>query len=245
MKGRDGFPKNRWMFDPTVTITPATSTNPAYEDGFSNQPSPPSSPDSATTEFTTSAYTAVQTEDGVFTGISGNVGLHLYYAAALQRFTFNLSAYMTGGNTITDVLLTWKGYYSVSGSGGSVLHSLLEYYAGSVSTWDTWCSIPTSNTEETLDLGNGSTAFYNTSWIEFGTYCVANHPGTTGIYIISSYTDYAAVTVTYTVPSAAVAPSMVGDGLTWIISILKQKYTSKLFRRLLRRAKSLMFASTN
>jgi hypothetical protein len=217
VKGKDGFMKNRWIMDASATLTPATSTEPAYygstsSGGFAN-------PDKATTEFTSAMYADVQTYgDGSYATTSVTSASRAI-ASVAHLFTFNTAGYAG----ISDIQLVWGGYFTVS-SPGVIEVNDLEAYQGSTSTWIGWISITTSDTEYTLDIGTGSAYFYNSTWLRFGVVIEGyNSKGTTTVTL---YSDYAAIIITYSV-AVPYVPAMSGDGLSWIVSVAK-KHVPKL-----------------
>jgi hypothetical protein len=161
----------------------------------------------ATTEFSGADYAAVQAYgDGNLMSTVATRSTAGYANVALL-FTFDTSPY-TG---ITDIVFWWGGYQSIIGSGNIIGFWLSVYQATAwVNTDD--LSLTTIDTEYNHDLGNGSSYFYNTSWIRFGAWgCVQRVSGT---LTVTLYGDYAALVITYT---GGVVPKkhQTGDGLTF------------------------------
>jgi hypothetical protein len=185
VKNPDGTFTDTWVLDDVITLHPTTGTHPAYNKASSNSTSTYDSPDNATTEFTTEQYTNVQSEDGNYASISSTSTIQDRYSNVAQLFKFNTSGYAG----ITNILVYWKGYRS----GDVPDEQKLQVYKATA--WEDWLtSIPTSNTEESKSLGNGSAYLYSSTWIRFGLY-MYKYRDTVNITITLN-SDYASIQIT-------------------------------------------------
>jgi hypothetical protein len=219
VKGRDGFPKNRWIYDDVVTVTPNTATNKAYKYGV-GETGQISNPDVAVTEFSTADYAAVQVYGGA---IMSSVATRssLGYANVAHLFTFDTSPYPS----ISNIVFWWGGYETVSGSANIINFWLSVYQATTWVNLDNLTNV-NSDTEFSHDLGNGSSYFYNTSWIRFGAWgCCQRIIGT---LTVTLYGDYAALVITYTPPTHAYSAAFSETLLIRDLTSRKAAYRRKL-----------------
>ena len=210
------FWRDTWVLDPIVTLSPDTVIHNAFKGVASQSATKSTSPDNATSEFTDAEYANVQTEDGVVTSHTATATRAPRSANVAHKFTFDTSSY----SNITDITCIWKGGYSDM---EPAIRNLQVYKA---TAWEQWATITNVNTEYTKSLGNGSAYFYSGTWIKFGVYMVRGYIDEPITITLNS--DYAALQITYEV---AVAPIIIGDGLTWIINLLKlEKFINVVFR---------------
>lgn len=197
--------RDTWLLDPVVTLLPDTVTNKAFKRFLSNQVSPFSSPDNATTEFDSADYANVQTEDGLFASISAQATTIFLYANVAQLFTFDTSGY----SNISDITCVWKGRYRSTPPG--TIPDVYKVQIYKATAWEDWVAVPATNTEYSKSIGNGSAYFYSTTWIRFGAYMYIQSDGTS--FMIALETDYAALQITYGV---VVTKQWVMDGYVFI-----------------------------
>jgi hypothetical protein len=184
--------RETWLLDPVVTITPNTTTDKAYDSSEGNTASHYTSPDDATAEFTSAMYTNVQAEDSAYADTQASATLQGRYANVAQKYTFDTSSY----SNITDITCIWKGYQDYD---GFQVGKLQIYKA---TAWEDWItSIPYTNTKYSKSIGNGSSYFYDTTWIRFGIYGYTRRISEN--ITICIRTDYAALQITYGVPVVA------------------------------------------
>lgn len=198
-----------------TTLYPTTVTHPAYENAqVTTAINVYASPDRATSEMSSGEYSNVQSENAVYASTTTSTSTNLRYACGAQLFTFDTSVI---SGTITDIVLYWKGYVTQP-DGGEGVSAILQYFQGS---WKDWSNpAPSSNTEKTKDIGDGTGYFYSTTWLRFGV-CATNLflTGDSKAYV-HLYTDYAAIVVTYTLGQNYV--TSLADNVQVTDSIAKQ-----------------------
>jgi hypothetical protein len=191
----DGTFTDKWVLDPTVTLIPNT-THKAYTYYGNNATSPITNPSVAGTEFTSTEYTNIGSDNSVYVTTSAYITTVARYANIAHRFTFDLTAYNTGGNTVTQVEYRWDGYRSVPFE--FIVYEKVQHKE--TTGWvDDYTTIPTSDGagfERTKVLTNISSILINNVF-EFGLIYVGGGTESTGyIYL---YSDYVELEVTYTV----------------------------------------------
>jgi hypothetical protein len=182
----NGKVRDTWILDPTVIITPTI----AYKGVGNNVTSHPGNPSGATTEFTSTEYSNIASDDGVYASHSASANTTGRYCWVAHRFTFDLTQYNTGGKRVTGLTYKWDGYRS---GGYLAYHS----YHKETTGWVQDVEIPTSDGagfEITKTIANVSASIINNTF-EFGVYVADQFVGeTVTVYI---YTDYVELEVTY------------------------------------------------
>lgn len=186
---------------PTVTLTPTTALHKAYDYNVGNEGLPKSSPVNAVTEFNAAKYTNVQVDDDAFYAIAAaSVNIQFKFANMEQRFTFDLSAYNTGGNTITQIVVKWSGYRTAAVNDDDIVVQS-KMFKDSAGAWQTdVATIQTTDAAGTLEWTKTWTAGFPLSVaniLEFGLVYVLEKQfsGNESGQIRS---NYVAVEVTYT-----------------------------------------------
>jgi hypothetical protein len=182
----NGKVRDTWILDPTVIITPTK----AYQGSASNATSHPGNPSQAITEFTSTEYSNIASDDGVYASLYATANVANRYCWVAHRFTFDLTQYNTGGKRVTGLTYKWDGY---SPGGSLAYHS----YHKETTGWVQDVAIPTSDGagfEITKVITNVSASIINNTF-EFGVYVADIYIDTAvTVYI---YTDYVELEVTY------------------------------------------------
>jgi len=186
----NGKYRDVWILDPTAVITPSK----AYEYAKDNDASSIASPEPATTEFTSTKYSAIASDDAVYADTSASADTAKYYANAAQKFVFDLTNYNTGGKVVTGLTYRWDGYKKDFGDYTTTVYIMHKETSG----WVQDGTAPTSDGagfELTVAITNVGAAIINNQFT-FGLY--GSGTVVTGAYReFHIYTDYVELQVDY------------------------------------------------
>lgn len=186
----DGTITDKWVLDPVVILKPTGTPHKAYGYAVSNATIPISNPSAATTEFTSTEYENIASDNAVYTTRVASATTLGRYANVAKRFVFDLSPY----EGITQIVYRWDGY-------GAVTCDLVAAKAQHKETtgWvDDVTSIPNSDGagfEISVTLTNISSIVIG-GIFEFGLILVGLFLETSGS--VTLYTDCVEVEVIYT-----------------------------------------------
>lgn len=181
----------------TVTLDPSFTVHPAYTLSQKST-SPISSAGSANKALLENQYPIITTLDedvGGYITISNHTAD--YYTNLAFKFTFNLTAYNTGGLRVLNISFKWDGYRSPSGGGyGTLIAQKIQHTDIDYLWTDDATSIPTSDGlgwefQKTIPWGVTGNSF------SFGLIFVVQY----NTYDITLSTDAAQVVLTYDNPS--------------------------------------------
>ncbi|MCJ7767089.1 hypothetical protein MUP79_01680 [Candidatus Bathyarchaeota archaeon] len=210
----------------TVTLTPTTALHKAYWFAQTNDASPYTDPSPAVNEISSVQYIAVQSDDAAYSAPgSANATTINKYANVAHLFTFDLSAYNTGGKTITSITIYWDGYRSVCKNPfGPTRDDVM--YKDSAGNWQ----IGATTIEENNDsAGVAYSQTFNSGFplisniLRFGP--VTSYKRVVVNETAGLYSDYAAVSVTYSEGTAHTAT------ITEVFGALDSKTRAKTTHR--------------